>query len=185
MKTCEQCGVTLVARATEAKATFMRRRFCSHACSNRGQTHDHPPIFCQQCGEEIKRAPRTSSWPAHQARISCSRECASAAARGSLRSNRVERIGLPDSFWLRCEWSDAGCLEWQGYRDPGGYGRTAVGGRHILVHRLAYAALVGEIPEGLQIDHLCNNPSCVFPLHLEVVTHAENQRRRWARKAVA
>jgi hypothetical protein len=42
---------------------------------------------------------------------------------------------------------------------------------------VAYELFVGPIPEGLELDHLCRNPSCVNPAHLEAVTHRENVRR--------
>lgn len=41
-------------------------------------------------------------------------------------------------------------------------------------HRLAYTALVGPIPDGLVLDHLCRNRRCVNPAHLEVVTQRVN-----------
>lgn len=47
----------------------------------------------------------------------------------------------------------------------------------IAVHRAVYQALVGPIPEGMELDHLCKNRNCVNPNHLEVVTHTENVRR--------
>lgn len=46
-----------------------------------------------------------------------------------------------------------------------------------LVHRLVYEALVGPIPTGLQIDHLCRIRHCCNPRHLEPVTNLENSLR--------
>lgn len=69
------------------------------------------------------------------------------------------------------------CWEWQGNVSTDGYGRVEIDGRAWLVHRLFYEALVGPIPDGLQIDHLCRNRSCVNPDHLEPVTMQENIRR--------
>lgn len=40
-----------------------------------------------------------------------------------------------------------------------------------------YEQEVGPIPEGLAIDHLCRQTSCVRPDHLEAVTYAENLHR--------
>lgn len=73
------------------------------------------------------------------------------------------------------------CVEWQGPSRGHGYGHV---GRHGSAHRLAYRLFVGEIPAGLEIDHLCRNRACIKPAHLEAVTHLENMRRGWqARKA--
>jgi hypothetical protein len=58
-----------------------------------------------------------------------------------------------------------------------GYGAFMVGGRNVRVHRWAYETLVGPIPDGLVIDHLCRVRNCVNPDHLEPVTHRENIRR--------
>jgi hypothetical protein len=48
------------------------------------------------------------------------------------------------------------------------------------VHRVVYRLLVGTIPEGLTLDHLCFVPCCCNPDHLEPVTRAENTRRQMA-----
>ena len=67
-----------------------------------------------------------------------------------------------------------GCWEWQGSKNQRGYGRVRVRGRQRLVHRLT----LGEPPApGLEADHLCRNPTCCRPDHLEYVTRAENLRR--------
>lgn len=70
-----------------------------------------------------------------------------------------------------------GCIEFTGPKDRAGYGRLTKHGRHLLAHRASYEFIVGPIPDGLVIDHLCRNTSCVHPGHLEPVTHAENIRR--------
>ena len=50
-------------------------------------------------------------------------------------------------------------------------------GKHFLAHRMIYELLVGPIPDGLEIDHLCRNRGCVNPGHMEPVTHRENLMR--------
>ncbi len=73
-----------------------------------------------------------------------------------------------------------GCWVWTGCRTKGGegYGQIVVArGKTQQVHRVVYEALVGPIPDGLQIDHLCSNKACCNPAHLEPVTARENQRR--------
>lgn len=72
------------------------------------------------------------------------------------------------------------CWTHEGKRNTKGYGvdtaKRALG-ESILVHRRVYEALVGPIPAGLELDHLCRVRSCYNPSHLEPVTHAENMRR--------
>jgi hypothetical protein len=70
----------------------------------------------------------------------------------------------------------ASCWEWHGAKRTG-YGLVHFEGRVQSVHRLSYEALVGPIPAGLQLDHLCRNRACYNPAHLEPVTNRENKRR--------
>lgn len=73
--------------------------------------------------------------------------------------------------------SDTGCWNWTGALAHG-YGVIAVGSRRQkLTHRLSYELLVGPIPAGLEIDHLCKNTACLNPAHLEAVTRVENLHR--------
>lgn len=71
------------------------------------------------------------------------------------------------------------CWVWTSTKDRMGYGKFWVRGlqKSLLAHRVAFMWYVGPIPKGFDIDHLCRNPSCVRPDHLEPVTRAENLRR--------
>jgi hypothetical protein len=74
-------------------------------------------------------------------------------------------------------WNGTPCWPWIGGKDRTGYGRFAVSKRPYVqtaASRFAYELLVGPIPEGFDIDHLCRNRICVNPQHLEPVTRQEN-----------
>lgn len=82
-----------------------------------------------------------------------------------------------DRFWPKVDRS-GDCWEWLAGRNPGGYGLFgSPAGYSGLAHRFSYQILVGEIPEGMTLDHLCRNRSCVNPDHLEPVPPDENKRR--------
>ena len=74
-----------------------------------------------------------------------------------------------------------GCWLWTAHINPkSGYVQFRIGGRAgkmVLAHRWAYQHFVGEIPKGLQLDHLCRIRHCVNPSHLEPVTASENTIR--------
>lgn len=76
-----------------------------------------------------------------------------------------------------CVGYGGSCWIWTGYAGRAGYGQIRVGGRNRPVHRAAYEYLVGPVPGGLHLDHLCRQPLCCNPAHLEPVTPAENTRR--------
>jgi hypothetical protein len=72
------------------------------------------------------------------------------------------------------------CWLWLGPPNSDGYGHIGEGphkGRLLKVHRVTYELLVGPIPEGLELDHLCRVRLCVNPVHLEAVTNRENMLR--------
>ena len=81
-----------------------------------------------------------------------------------------------DRFWAKVVKTD-GCWVWIGAHIPDGYGSFSANGRVGLAHRFSYTQFVGPIPEGLQLDHLCRNRTCVRPDHLEPVTSRENSLR--------
>lgn len=72
---------------------------------------------------------------------------------------------------------NTGCWLWVGAHDGFGYGMLNRRGTTYRAHRVAYEALRGPIPKGLQMDHLCRTPACVNPDHLEAVTARENTLR--------
>lgn len=69
------------------------------------------------------------------------------------------------------------CWEWTACTDRNGYGRVGWLGSVRYAHRVVYELIVGEIPDGLELDHVCRVRGCVNPDHLEPVTRAENVRR--------
>lgn len=75
------------------------------------------------------------------------------------------------------------CWIWGG-RFLGEYGRFYDKDTKIMIpaHRLTYEDAKGAVPDGLELDHLCFNPPCVNPDHLEAVTHYENMQRLKALK---
>lgn len=92
---------------------------------------------------------------------------------------RDQRQATTARFWEKADTSagpDA-CWPWREHRNRDGYGGVTVGGRHHYAHRVAYERTIGPIPPGLVIDHLCRNPSCVNPAHMEPVTILTNTLR--------
>lgn len=119
----------------------------------------------------------------------------------SMHDKRIRRHGDPnatprftrnpaDRFWKSvAKGSRESCWIWQAKINNNGYGifRTGSGAAktsvHHIAHRYAYELVIGPIPAGLQIDHLCRVRACVNPHHMEPVTPGENTRRAWpARK---
>ena len=72
---------------------------------------------------------------------------------------------------------NSGCWLWAGFCNPGGYGKFTAGPKNEYAHRLSYRLFVGEIPQGLELDHLCRVRCCVNPSHLEPVTKSVNAIR--------
>jgi hypothetical protein len=81
------------------------------------------------------------------------------------------------------------CWIWQGATVPFGYGIISAGppareGKMLKAHRVVWEIYNGPIPPGVECDHLCRNPPCVNPSHIELVSHKENTLRGTAPTAI-
>lgn len=100
-------------------------------------------------------------------------------------SNKIGTVRRPalERFAEKVALTDTGCIEWIGGLNGVGYGQFYVGRTSLdetgktYAHRWSYEYHVGPIPDGLHLDHLCRNRSCVNPEHLEPVTVRENVMR--------
>lgn len=85
---------------------------------------------------------------------------------------------LPTKFSAQLVVDESGCWRWTGPRTRKGYGIGYIPGTpERPVHRITYHLLVGPIPQGMEVDHLCRVTDCCNPSHLEAVTPQENRRR--------
>jgi hypothetical protein len=88
---------------------------------------------------------------------------------------RPPRPTPEDRFWSKVEKTDT-CWHWTAGCDARGYGQIGIGSSKVVyVHRFAYELLVGPIPDGHQVDHVCHNTVCVNPDHLRPATLKQNQ----------
>ena len=99
---------------------------------------------------------------------------------------RKRRTGKPDWYMGHPEWPTLSaafeyfvrrtekCWEWAGTKHSNGYGLIPWGGRWVYAHRLAYELFKGQVPEGLDVLHSCDNPPCTKPEHLRAGTHKDN-----------
>lgn len=84
---------------------------------------------------------------------------------------------IEDRFFEKVVEQADGCWLWTAQLHNQGHGRFRLPDRHVYAHRWAYEFLVGPVPEGMELDHLCRVRACVNPAHLEPVTHRENVLR--------
>lgn len=141
---------------------------------------------CETCGKEFSKPPRRDFAQHAKARF-CSRTCADAMRLGKAYRPADER------FWEKvdrdgpipaCRPDLGPCWIWTAAVEGQGYGNFYARGKLGLAHRWAYEGEIGVIPDGLELDHLCQVRRCVRPTHLEPVSHRENTLRGAAPSAV-
>lgn len=128
------------------------------------------PRVCQQCGADFLAL--TCNVRQGKGKY-CSVGCRDLARRQRTRDT------ILDCALSKIDKLPDGCWRWTGYIDTKtGCGRM-YGGNYqtVNVHTVMYTQIVGPVPEGLELDHLCRHRWCVNPDHLEAVTHAVNLAR--------
>lgn len=162
---CHQCSGQFLQYRSQVRG----RAFCSAACyaeslrgsvpHNKGKrTVVSKP--CKECGAPIEGCPSSV-----KRRTYCGMACTAKALSVGI-SVALKRYRVVGDCWL-----------WEG-STRGGYGRMKLRSLGMVeAHRASYQYHVGQIPDGLVLDHICRNRACINPAHLEPVTTLENIRR--------
>ena len=88
------------------------------------------------------------------------------------------RQSIVDRVLTKVEFDNENhCWNWIGAKNWLQYGVLYIKGKFYFAHRLSYMIFKGQIPNGLVLDHLCRNYSCINPDHLEAVTQGVNASR--------
>lgn len=134
-------------------------RSCTECLSVTRAVRNTPKLVlqCPTCGKALTAKPS-------KPRVYCSPECRSADIRG--------RKATPGPDWVIDTASD--CWLWTGHVASRGYGLSMRGGVKRSAHRLVYEMMVGPIPKGMHLHHVCGEKECVNPAHIELVTPAEH-----------
>ena len=152
-------------------------RFCSLQCVGRDHSKKQPrrkrrrktrrsgeERKCLTCGKSFHPV---STRPGHY----CSLEC--------VWHRKRPQLTLPERFWPKVQKSED-CWLWIAGVNSKGYGVVALprvrGQKHkrLLAPRASWLLHFGDIPEGSEICHKCDNPRCVRPDHLFMGSHQDN-----------
>jgi len=82
-------------------------------------------------------------------------------------------IKAVERFWDKVDMTYS-CWLWRAHKDAWGYGTFWYDNRTIKAHRYSYELFYGKIPDTLSVDHLCRNPACVNPAHLDLTPIRDN-----------
>jgi predicted DNA-binding protein (UPF0251 family) len=140
-----------------------RGRFCGPGCYTASLGTITKP--CQTCGKTILA--RSSEIKRGSAKF-CSSACYIASRTIPIIDRFFRHVGRKQSN---------GCIPWTGYTNPSGYGELGSGGqagRKVGASRVSYELFVGPIPDGMMVCHHCDNPTCIFPVHLFIGTGSDN-----------
>ena len=85
---------------------------------------------------------------------------------------------LANRIMSNVDVNENGCLVWNKSVSHNGYGLMNVSGKNARAHRVAFELAFGDIPEGKQVCHSCDNPPCCNPKHLFLGTAKQNAEDR-------
>lgn len=175
---CPHCGTMFYAKPERIARS--QSVHCSHECRRQARgmpDAPNPSGLCQcGCGETAPLATQTErrhGWVKDQPMRFC------------LGHNNRRREIKPVRYVEEDRGHKTPCWIWQLKTGIPGYGIWKINRVQHLAHRVYYQRLVGPIPDGLVLDHLCRVPACVNPDHLEPVTIEENLWRGNSRKLTA
>jgi len=164
---CPTCGSRFLQWPSQIKG----KAYCSKDCYSKSLIGKVPhnkgkrtiiEKACAECGKMMRGAPSVIN-----RKKFCSLECFGNSIKGNL-EKALQRYIVDE---------ETGCWLWTG-ATRGGYGRLKLTDHGMMqAHRASYEFHKGKIPEGMCLDHLCRNRSCINPDHLEPVTIQENIRR--------
>lgn len=182
---CEWCDTELVRKrygtrgSLEAFADFAARKFCSDPCARKAQRVAAESKGTCTAPECTVPAKHVGLCVAHYHRLN---------RHGDPTAGGPARIyDLETRLWSQIDKDgpiptyrpDLGpCWIWTGGLNNKGYGLVTIDSRKRAAHVVVYEVVIGPVPDGLELDHLCRVKACCRPgAHTEPVTHAENQRR--------
>lgn len=185
---CEECGSAFA--VYPSKIERGKGRYCSRACTDKAAQGRIPQVR----PEQRLRGPAHPQWkPEFHVEVVgyCACGCGqrtkvaqgSDKSRGRIKGQPMRYVkghnGAKSPVLYREE--DRGyrtpCWIWQRTIDRTGYAKMPFEGKTRLAHRVFYVQKYGAVPDGLELDHLCRQRSCVNPDHLEPVTRSENVLR--------